>query len=87
MDNIKATHGNDTACMKRMSIIGEGEDPVVHMAHLGIVGSRKVNGVAALHSRLVKETMFKDFDELYPDKIHQQNQWNNSTKMVEAMQS
>lgn len=69
MDTIKATHGNDTARMKRMSIIGEGEDPVVHMAHLGIVGSRKVNGVAALHSRLVKETMFKDFDELYPDKF------------------
>tara|TARA_R110002126_G_scaffold227147_2_gene371783 strand:- start:29122 stop:31602 length:2481 start_codon:yes stop_codon:yes gene_type:complete len=69
MDTIKATYGNDTARMKRMSIVGEGEDPVVHMAHLGIVGSRKVNGVAALHSRLVKETLFKDFDELYPDKF------------------
>lgn len=69
MDTIKATYGNDTARMNRMSIVGDGEDPVVHMAHLGIVGSRKVNGVAALHSRLVKETMFKDFDELYPGKF------------------
>jgi starch phosphorylase len=69
MDKINATYGNDTARMKRMSIVGDGEDPVVHMAHLGIVGSRKVNGVAALHSRLVKETMFKDFDELYPGKF------------------
>jgi len=69
MDTIKATYGNDTARMKRMSIVSDGEDPVVHMAHLGIVGSRKVNGVAALHSRLVKETMFKDFDELYPGKF------------------
>ncbi|MEP1152608.1 MAG: glycogen/starch/alpha-glucan phosphorylase [Balneola sp.] len=69
MDSIKATYGNDTARMKRMSIVGEGDDPVVHMAHLGIVGSRKVNGVAALHSRLVKETMFKDFDEFYPGKF------------------
>lgn len=69
MDTIKVSYGNDTARMKRMSIVSDGEDPVVHMAHLGIVGSRKVNGVAALHSRLVKETMFKDFDELYPGKF------------------
>lgn len=69
MDKIKADSGNDTAKMRRMSIVGDGENPVVHMAHLGIVGSRKVNGVAALHSRLVKETMFKDFDELYPGKF------------------
>ncbi len=69
MDKIKANFGNDTDRMRRMSIVGEGDNPVVHMAHLGIVGSRKVNGVAALHSRLVKETMFKDFDELYEGKF------------------
>ncbi len=69
MDTIKAKHGNDTGKMQRMSIVSEGENPIVHMAHLGIVGSRKVNGVAALHSRLVKETMFNEFDEIYPDKF------------------
>jgi len=39
------------------------------MAHLGIVGSKKVNGVAALHSRLLKESMFRDFDEMFPDRF------------------
>lgn len=67
MDTIRATYGNDTGKMARLSIIGEGEDPVVHMAHLGIVGAKKVNGVAALHSRLLKETMFREFDEMFPD--------------------
>ena len=39
------------------------------MAHLGIVGSTKVNGVAALHSRLLVENMFREFNELYPGKF------------------
>ena len=69
MDEIKVKLGDDKARMSRMSIVGEGEHPVVHMAHLGIVGAHKVNGVAALHSRLLKESMFKDFDELYPEKF------------------
>lgn len=69
MDSIKVKFGDDKGRMSRMSIVGEGENPVVHMAHLGIVGSKKVNGVAALHSRLLKESMFRDFDEMYPDKF------------------
>lgn len=69
MDHIQATYGNDRGKMSRLSIVSEGEQPVVHMAHLGIVGATKVNGVAALHSRLLKENMFREFDELYPDKF------------------
>ncbi len=69
MDKIKVRFGNDPNKIARMSIIGEGENPVVHMAHLGIVGSKKVNGVAALHSRLLKESMFRDFDEMFPNKF------------------
>lgn len=69
MDSIKVKFGDDRNRMGRMSIVGEGENPVVHMAHLGIVGAKKVNGVAALHSRLLKDSMFKDFDEMYPDKF------------------
>lgn len=69
MDEIKVKFGDDKYRMSQMSIVGEGEHPVVHMAHLGIVGSHKVNGVAALHSRLLVESMFRDFNELYPDKF------------------
>ncbi|MEX0719692.1 MAG: glycogen/starch/alpha-glucan phosphorylase [Balneolaceae bacterium] len=69
LDKVEMKFGDDKNRMSRMSIVGEGEYPVVHMAHLGIVGAHKVNGVAALHSRLLKESMFRDFDEMYPDKF------------------
>ncbi|MTI87421.1 MAG: glycogen/starch/alpha-glucan phosphorylase [Balneolaceae bacterium] len=69
LDKVKVKFGEDKNRIKRMSIVGDSENPVVHMANLGIVGSRKVNGVAALHSRLLKESMFRDFDEMYPDKF------------------
>ncbi len=69
LNNVKVKLGDDKNRQNRMSIVSEGENPVVHMAHLGIVGARKVNGVAAMHSRLLKESMFHDFAELYPDKF------------------
>jgi len=52
-----------------MSIIEEGYDKKIRMAYLAIVCSHTVNGVAALHSDLLKKTLFKDFDEFYPGKI------------------
>jgi starch phosphorylase len=69
LNNVKIKLGDDKNRLSRMSIVSEGEHPVVHMAHLGIVGARKVNGVAAMHSRLLKNSMFRDFDEMYPDKF------------------
>jgi starch phosphorylase len=53
-----------------MSIIDEGPPKRVRMAHLAIVGSFAVNGVSALHSRLLRERLFKDFAELTPGKFH-----------------
>lgn len=52
-----------------MSLIEEGYPKKVRMAYLSIVCSYAVNGVAALHSELIKTTLFKEFDELYPAKI------------------
>lgn len=66
---IHDTFGDDLNRIRRMSIISEGEHPSVQMATLGIVGSHKVNGVAALHSQLIKQTIFKDFVELWPEKF------------------
>lgn len=69
LNQIHTTFGDDINRVRRMSIISEGEQPSVQMANLGIVGSHKVNGVAALHSDLIKKTIFKDFYELWPEKF------------------
>ena len=55
---------------RRMSIIEEGHARQVRMAWLAIVGSFSVNGVAALHSRLLKEGLFRDFVDLWPNKFN-----------------
>ena len=55
---------------RRMSIIGEGDSPQVRMAHLAIIGSHSVNGVAALHSKLVKTELVPDFYDMWPEKFN-----------------
>jgi len=59
----------DNDLLKRMSIIDEGNGRRIRMAHLAIVGSNHVNGVARLHSELMKTTIFADFDRYYPGKL------------------
>jgi starch phosphorylase len=60
----------DTDRLRRLSIIEEGDTPMVRIAYLAIVGSYSVNGVAELHSQLLKEGLFRDFFELWPDKFN-----------------
>lgn len=60
----------DTQRQVNMSIIEEGDVKYVRMAYLAIVGSFSVNGVAALHSQLLVEGLFRDFYELWPDKFN-----------------
>ena len=60
----------DNERLSRMSLIEEGPDPMVRMAHLAIVAGFSVNGVAALHSRLLAEGLFRDFYELWPHKFN-----------------
>lgn len=60
-----------------MSLIEEGFPKKVRMAYLSIVCSHTVNGVAALHTDLLKKTIFKEFDMLYPGKL--QNKTNGVT--------
>ena len=59
----------ENALRGRMSIIGEEGGKRVRMAHLAVVGSHTVNGVAELHTQLMKQTIFADFDRMYPGKI------------------
>ncbi|KAG1220965.1 hypothetical protein G6F68_021056 [Rhizopus microsporus] len=60
----------DRELLKRVSIIEEGSPQQVRMAYLAVVGSHKVNGVAALHSDLIKKQLFSDFIKYYgPEKF------------------
>ncbi|MGA8204968.1 MAG: glycogen/starch/alpha-glucan phosphorylase [Woeseiaceae bacterium] len=60
----------DNERIKRMSLVQEGTEPRIRMAYLAIVGSFSVNGVAELHSKLLREGLFRDFAELWPDKFN-----------------
>ena len=60
----------DVEKQKRMSLIEEGDVKNIRMAYLAIVGSFSVNGVAALHSQLLQDGLFKDFYELWPEKFN-----------------
>ena len=60
----------DTERLMRMSLIEEGSERMVRMAYLAIVGSFSVNGVAELHSELLKSGLFNDFYQLWPEKFN-----------------
>ena len=66
---VRKKFPGDEARVARMSIIDEGEPRSVRMAHLACVGGHAVNGVAELHSELLKQTVMRDFYELWPEKF------------------
>jgi len=68
MEVVKAAFPGDLAAMRRLSLIDE-DRRCIRMAHLAIVGSKKVNGVAELHTRLLRSSTFVDFDRLYDGKF------------------
>ena len=60
----------DTGKMRRMSIVGEESEKHVRMAHLAIVGSHSINGVSALHSEILKNDLFHDFYQMWPERFN-----------------
>ncbi|KAH0479064.1 MAG: uncharacterized protein KVP18_002760 [Porospora cf. gigantea A] len=74
LNRVKAVFGNDFQRLSRLSIYEEGHEKCIRMANLGVIGSYKVNGVAAIHTDLVRRDLFPEFVEFYnrvgePDKI------------------
>jgi starch phosphorylase len=66
---VRHRHPGDSELLRRVSVISEDGERRVRMAHLAVVGSHKVNGVAAIHTGLMKSTIFSDFEHLSPGKI------------------
>lgn len=69
LDEVREKFPRDEARVRRMSLIGEDGAKTVRMAHLATVASHHVNGVAALHSRLLRETVLRDFAEMWPERF------------------
>lgn len=66
---VRSKYPGDEARVQRMSLINEHGERSVRMAHVACVGSHAVNGVADMHSRLLRETVLKDFAEMYPERF------------------
>ena len=66
-EEVEKIAPGDTERKKRMAIVADGQ---VRMAHLSVVGSHSVNGVAALHTQLLKERLLREFAELYPKRFN-----------------
>jgi starch phosphorylase len=69
LDGLNPGGEADPQLLSRVSLIAEGAVKQVRMAHLAIVGSHSVNGVAELHSRILKEELFRDFDAIFPGRF------------------
>ena len=67
---VRQRFPGDTGKLQRMSLIEEHWERKVRMANLAIVGSHSVNGVAALHTEILKESLFRDFYEMYPERFN-----------------
>jgi starch phosphorylase len=69
LEQVSQRFPNDLDRRRRMSLIEENGDRRVRMAYVSVVGSHRVNGVAKLHSQLMRETIFADFAELWPERF------------------
>jgi starch phosphorylase len=69
LSDVRARHKTDSSLLARVSLIADTGQQRVRMSHLAIVGSHTVNGVAELHSKIIKEDLFRDFDTVFPGRL------------------
>jgi starch phosphorylase len=69
LDEVRTRFPGDEARVRRMSLIDEGGERYVRMAHLAVVGSHAINGVARLHTELLQGELLRDFWEMWPQKF------------------
>jgi starch phosphorylase len=66
---VRTHHPTDSSLLGRVSLIADSGQQRVRMSHLAIVGSHTINGVAELHSKIIKEDLFRDFDTVFPGRL------------------
>ena len=69
LDDVREKHPGDDHLVRRLSLIDEDGEKSVRMAHLACVGSHAINGVAALHTQLLKQMVLRDFHRVAPGKF------------------
>ena len=77
----------DEGRVQRVSLVEEGAERKIRMANLAIVGSHSTNGVAAIHSQLLRTMTVKDLAEMFPRAFQQQNQWRHAAALAADVQS
>lgn len=70
LKDVARRYPGDTERLRRMSLINEDGVKSVRMAHLAVVGSHSINGVSALHSRILRDKMLADFAEIWPERFN-----------------
>jgi starch phosphorylase len=70
LDDVREHYPNDAGRMGRLSLIEESGTRSVRMAHLAVVGTHSTNGVAAIHSRLLRDRVLPEFAEMFPDRFN-----------------
>jgi glycogen phosphorylase len=70
LDEVRARFPNDEGRVERISLVEEGSSRKIRMANLAIVGSHSTNGVAAVHSKLLRATTVKDLAEMFPERFN-----------------
>ena len=70
LEQVKKRFPGDNARLGRMSLIAEGSEKRIRMAHLATVGAHSVNGVAALHTELLQQSVLHDFYEMWPERFN-----------------
>ncbi|MDO8444766.1 MAG: glycogen/starch/alpha-glucan phosphorylase [Deltaproteobacteria bacterium] len=70
LDDVWKRFSGDFEKIRNMSLIEEGHEKMIRMANLAIVGSHSINGVSALHTKILKDQLFRDFYEMYPERFN-----------------
>ncbi len=87
LDHAARVAPGDLRLLSSVSLIDEAHGRRVRMGHLAFLGSHRINGVSALHTRLLRETVFADMDRLYPGAHRQQDQWHHLPPLAAAVRN